>query len=546
VYKLTVVSGPNQGTTYAVQEGELSIGRQDGNAVALPSSKVSKIHCTLTVTGDEIVLKDQGSSNGTFVNGSLTKLRKIKEGDRISVGEYVLELSKQVKKVTKPAALPKNMRSQFQMPPAMGGLQGDFSSSSGMPNSSGMGSGVGMGLPEGPPSDLRGKIAWIFERQFMPVFYSLNFKYEWRALFICLFVVFSIINLTVSVYPILESSHQAIIKETGRRALFMAKQIAEQNAPFLANRMETKTDIGIIETADGVKAAMLVDLENRIIAPSAKLNQYLTSGAEAASAIKARDLFRAGRETGYWAEADESTLIAIEPVKVMSPSAGRNVVVAMAVVSIDSSLATPEIGELGVVYSQILAITGMILGFIFLILYRVTLKPFEVLNEDIDRALKGDMNQVTHEFKIEELNPLWDIINSAIQRASRGNALETSTDTGDASEVFSGPLKMVGNLVKFGFLVFDSDKKIIFINSIFEEMSGIRSDGAIGQDISSVARDQAMGSMTNDLLGRVSSGGEGLTEDFDFSGVACKIYMAGFGALGNAPKCFVMAAVRVE
>ena len=546
MYKLTVISGPNQGTTYAVQEGELAIGRQAGNAVVLPSSKVSKIHCTLTVTGDDVVLKDQGSSNGTFVNGTLTKLRKIKEGDRLSVGEYVFELSKQVKKAAKPLPLPKKMRSQFQMAPAMGGRQGGFPGTSGMSGIPGMGGGPEMRQPEGPPSDLRGKIIWAFDHQFMPIFYSLNFKYEWRGIAIAMFLVFSLINLTVTVYPLLESGHQAVIKEIGRRALFMAKQIAEQNAPFLANRMETKTDIGIIETADGVRTAMLVDLDNRIIAPASKLNQYLTSGPEGATAVKARDLFRAGRETGYWVEGDETTLIAVEPVKVLSTSAGRNVIVAMAIVSIDSSLATPEIGELGVVYSEILAITAMILGVIFLILYRMTLKPFQVLNEDIDKALKGDINQVTHEFKLEELNPLWDIINSAIQRVSKSNSSENSGDLTESSDVFIGPMRMVGNLVKFGFLVFDSEKKIIFINPIFEEMSGIRSDGAVGQDISTVARDQAMGSMTNDLFGRVSAGGEEVTEDFDFSGVACKIHMAAFGSAGNSPKCFVMAAVRIE
>ncbi|MEO5969477.1 MAG: FHA domain-containing protein [Bdellovibrionia bacterium] len=545
MYKLTVISGPNQGTTYAVQEGELAIGRQAGNAVVLPSSKVSKIHCTLTVTGDEVILKDQGSSNGTFVNGTLTKFRKIKEGDRISVGEYVFELSKPVKKAVKPMALPKKIRSQFQSPPAMGG-SGFPNPPGGMSGIPGMGSGAEMSQLEGPPKDLRGKIAWAFDHQFMPIFYSLNLKYEWRAIAVGMFLMFSFLNLTVSVYPLLESSHQAIIKETGRRALFMARQIADQNAPFLANRMETKSEIGIIENADGVRTAMLVDLDNRIIAPSAKLNQYLASGAEAAVAIKARDSFRSGRETGYWIEADESTLVAVEPVKVLSPTAGRNVVVAMAIVSIDSSLATPEMGELGVIYSEILAITAIILGFIFLILYRMTLKPFQVLNEDIDRALKGDMNQVTHEFKIEELNPLWDIINSAIQRVSRNNSPESSSNSGESTEAFVGPLRMIGNLVKFGFLIFDSERKIVFINSIFEEMSGIRSESAMGQDISSVARDQAMGSMTNDLLGRVSTGGEGLVEDFDFSGVGCKIYMAGFGSEGNAPKCFVMAAVKVD
>ncbi|MGZ3710059.1 MAG: FHA domain-containing protein, partial [Bdellovibrionota bacterium] len=106
MYKLTVIAGPNRGTSYAVQNGENSIGRQTGNQIVLASSKVSKKHCTLVVDNGELLVKDQGSSNGTFVNGILTKLRKIKSGDRISVGEFVLELTEPVSRPSTAPAVP--------------------------------------------------------------------------------------------------------------------------------------------------------------------------------------------------------------------------------------------------------------------------------------------------------------------------------------------------------------------------------------------------------------------------------------------------------
>lgn len=84
MYKLTIIAGPNRGSTFAVQDGETSIGRQTGNSIILPSTKVSKRHCTLVVSNGEVVVKDAGSSNGTFVNGALSKLRRVKIGDRSS------------------------------------------------------------------------------------------------------------------------------------------------------------------------------------------------------------------------------------------------------------------------------------------------------------------------------------------------------------------------------------------------------------------------------------------------------------------------------
>ena len=54
---------------------------------------------------------------------------------------------------------------------------------------------------------------------------------------------------------------------------------------------------------------------------------------------------------------------------------------------------------MGVIYSETLVLTGILGGIITLILYRITLKPYQTLNEDMDRVLKGELPQVTHEFK---------------------------------------------------------------------------------------------------------------------------------------------------
>ena len=84
------------------------------------------------------------------------------------------------------------------------------------------------------------------------------------------------------------------------------------------------------------------------------------------------------------------------------------------------------------------------------------------------------------------------------------------------------------------------------INSMFEEISGIRSDAAIGHEMSEVARDQSMGQFTKDILERAPVGGEGLSEDFDFSGITYKIHAAAFGTPGAAGRCFTLAVVRAE
>jgi PAS domain-containing protein len=539
MYRLVIIAGPNQGTSYPLREGENILGRQSGNSIVLQSTKVSKKHCSVTVSGLEVSVKDEGSSNGTFVNGSLIRSKKIKPGDRLSLGEFVFELA-EAQKALKAAAVGFGAGlnlSQDALASPSGATEGNTAN---LLNLS-----LSPGSSNEPPKELKDKIIWYFERAVMPVFYSLNLKYEWRMLCIYFFSVFILGNLLITVYPLLESSRVSIVKESILRARFIARQIADQNAPFLAQKAETRTEIGIAEHAEGVQMAVLTDLENRILAPGKKLNQYLAGGVEAEIAINARDLFRKGRETGIAREAGLGTVVAVEPVKILNPMLGRNVVVAMAVVSIDTTLSTPDFGEMGMIYSQTLIMTGILGALIFLILYYLTLRPFQVLNEDMDRALKGDLSQVTHDFKLEELDPLWIIINSAIQRLPKGDA-SSSGENNISAEDFSSPLKGLGSFITSGVVILDGDKKILYINSAFEDMSGIRSEGSIGNEVMSVARDQSLGVFTNDLLDRAVVGSEGIFEDYDFSGVPCKVLGAAFGVSGQAPKCYLILVKKGE
>lgn len=555
MYKLTVVAGPNRGTTYPVQDGETSIGRQAGNTVVLPSAKVSKRHCVLVVSDGRIIVTDQGSSNGTFVNGVLSKSKPMKAGDRISVGEYVLELTQPPARAPRAAPAVSGLGNNvLQFPGARQGAGGGLP---GMP----AGGASGLGLPgdasaisgasslptNQAPKDLKGKILWAFDHSIMPIFYSLNLKHEWRILCIAAMAVFSVGNLIVSVYPLIDQNRSALVREMGKRASFMAKQIAERNGPALAARAETKTEIGSIEMAEGVRVALLTDLDNRIIAPATKLNQYLTSGGEAALAIKAKKVFLEGRETGFVSEVDDTTICAIEPVRVLSQQAGRNITVAMAIVSVDTSLATPDLGEMGMTYSETFIMTAILGGIMLLILYKITLKPLHALNEDMDKVLKGDISQVTHEFKFAELDALWDIINSALQRVPKGGGGGMGAfggNNGPTSDELAGPLKMFGTVSKHPVLICDGDMKVIYMNSMYEDVSGIRLDNSVGQEISAVARDQSLGAFTSDLFGRAQPGTDGVSEDYDFSGVSYKCHASCVGSGSN--KVYVLAAVRVE
>jgi pSer/pThr/pTyr-binding forkhead associated (FHA) protein len=533
MYKLMVIAGPNRGTSFEVENGETSIGRQSGNSVVLASSKVSKRHCVLVASNGELIVRDEGSSNGTFVNGVLSKERAINVGDRISVGEFVLELT-QPRQRTGLSLVSKSASHSPALPGVEGVANAGLSSHE-----------LGMAAE---PQTLQEKALFHFDHFVMPFFYGLLLKNQWRLICMGVLAAFIAANLFISVSPLLESSRKTVVKETARRATFMARQIADQAGPLMASRAEGRVQIGAAETAEGVRLAAVTDMDNRIIAPSTRMNQYLTNGGEAVLLTKVRDLFRNGRETGVSVEIDSSTVGAVEPIKVYNSQTGKNATIGMAIVSIDTTMATMGLGDVGLVYSETFIISAILAGIALLILYRLTLKPLQILGDDMDKVLKGDMHQVTQEFKFEELNPLWDLINSALQRIPQGGGQFGGTGKVEpplTSEDFVGPFRTLGSVAKINLAVCDGDRKLLHISSAFEDMSGIRSDNSIGQDFNSVARDQAMAAMVSDLFDRAIPGGEGVSEDTEFSGVAYKVWALSFGTVG-AVKCYLLIAERAE
>ena len=72
--------------TEFVLDDHNSIGRHPKNSIRLHDREVSKEHATIIRTGDDFVVKDLDSSNGTFVNNKRIKEVTLREGDELLFG----------------------------------------------------------------------------------------------------------------------------------------------------------------------------------------------------------------------------------------------------------------------------------------------------------------------------------------------------------------------------------------------------------------------------------------------------------------------------
>ncbi len=65
------------------------IGRDEGVRLRIPLPAISRKHCELYDDDGELMVKDLGSANGTYVNGTRSRSSEITPGDVLSVGPIV-------------------------------------------------------------------------------------------------------------------------------------------------------------------------------------------------------------------------------------------------------------------------------------------------------------------------------------------------------------------------------------------------------------------------------------------------------------------------
>ena len=66
------------------------VGRHEESDIVLAGPTVSARHATIRREPIGTLIEDEGSLNGTFVNGELVQQRLLEEGDRIQIGPHLL------------------------------------------------------------------------------------------------------------------------------------------------------------------------------------------------------------------------------------------------------------------------------------------------------------------------------------------------------------------------------------------------------------------------------------------------------------------------
>lgn len=90
--KLVLLSEGYTGRFYELKADRTTIGRLEDNAFQIPEASVSSHHCEVFLRGNDVVVKDLNSTNGTYIGGERITEATVKPGQILRLGQVEMRL----------------------------------------------------------------------------------------------------------------------------------------------------------------------------------------------------------------------------------------------------------------------------------------------------------------------------------------------------------------------------------------------------------------------------------------------------------------------
>jgi pSer/pThr/pTyr-binding forkhead associated (FHA) protein len=87
---ILIARGSHKGSRFLITAEGASIGRSADSAIFLDDVTVSRTHATVLKNGNEFVVKDAGSLNGTYINNVSIAEHTLVSGDEFQIGKFHL------------------------------------------------------------------------------------------------------------------------------------------------------------------------------------------------------------------------------------------------------------------------------------------------------------------------------------------------------------------------------------------------------------------------------------------------------------------------
>lgn len=88
---LVVIYGTDLGKKYNLEQETILLGRSSKSDIQVDQESVSRNHAKIINTGKTIILRDLGSTNGTFVNDEAIDEYVLRDGDFVKIGRTIFK-----------------------------------------------------------------------------------------------------------------------------------------------------------------------------------------------------------------------------------------------------------------------------------------------------------------------------------------------------------------------------------------------------------------------------------------------------------------------
>ena len=502
MWVIRILSGPQAGQTYKLNEGTNIVGREPGCDIILASGGVSKQHAKIDIFDDKIIISDLGSRNGTFVNGVKVQSIRLQGNEKLALHEVIFDITK----ATAPAhaGVPGNYPQQqgfpgqgqgpgpgydgnlaYQYPPGFNQQPGP----QGIPNAS-------ASQHDAPQNSTKPTVLTLAQKYIeevaLPGVYKLPEMMEFKwvlALFMGAFIFFV---TSLSSVPLMRILKASIEKESQRRALTIARTLAKVNRAPLMQGMDSAVTVEIAQREPGVEKALIIDsVDGNIKAPASQAGQV-------PDLPFIHDARREGKEVVV--QIDDGTIGALVPIEFFNPDTGSQAVTAYAAVIYNmGSLAVDDSRTLSL-FIQTFFIALIVGSILFFFLYKAIEHPLKSLNVQLDRALKDNRDDLNTTYQFPVLQKLVANINSALSRMNSGDDMAGGGRQMEYDR--SSELSNLVQLVGFGCLgITAHDLTIQAVNPEFEARTGMHSQDLLYQTVDKI-NDQAMRLSIADLIER--------------------------------------------
>ncbi len=449
------LNGPQAGQIFPLRSGVNRFGRSSENQIVLQGEGISKQHFEIIVEPQKVTLVDLNSSNGTFHNGIKVKKTMLRPGDKLSAFQNYFEFSF-VENLTPPQPL----RARGTRSPV-----GETKSHSSQPVES-------PSVALSPMLEVQKKIDEFLNQAFLPGIIRLAEVFDFKYVILGVSAIFVLIVALVSVFPMNQITEESIKLESQRRALTVARALADNNERAVKNQDLSAFDTSTVLREDGIEEVFIISgSDGVILAPPERAGTQATRYLSFIKDVRGQDRWK-------MMTISSGQVAASSPILSFDPERGRNVAVAHAVVIFNAGYLRFDDGRVFSLFIQMLFISGLLGGLLFWVLYKLVEHPFKVINQQIELSMRDASHQTKVDLRFEAAQELVVTLNSLIHRSAVGSGSVATESKSRAEE-----MNQIVNLCENPAILLNRDSLIVGINSALSELIGVQPHEVTGQPL---------------------------------------------------------------